>query len=330
MLDPLATPPSETEVEGLFQLCRDMVEQRSTSHEQRSNVDRKGGKGTPASALLGLNGVGPPTSTRAGRPSDTTSPPVLLLIDDISELALQVIVHRHVFISPALLRSYVDLQVVLRRPQSFPEVFHLYASKPIPQPHTKPVQFKRPRSSRAQFAIPEAVASKALESAIHIRDLELALAIIERSYARSAFRRAKLIRRALIPGMAVTLTPLAAWAVAAKVSAQQLAGDGYLTTELAFAGILAYLGFTGTLGFVALTTANDHMDRVTWLPGTPLRERWIREEERAAIDHVASAWGFRNPQRHGEEEGQDWEAFRFWVARKGMILDQESSLPGTE
>ena len=331
ILDPLAAPPSEAEVEGLFQLCREIVERRSASHEQRSDVDRKEGKGTPASALLGLNGaagVRPPTATQARRPLDT--PPVVQLIDDVSDLAHQVIVHPHVFISPALLRSYVDLQAVLQRPRSFPEVFHLYACKPIPKPHTKPVRFKQPRSSRAQFAIPEAVASKALRSAIHIRDLELALAIIERSYALPAFRRAKLIRRALIPGMAVTLTPLAVWAVAAKVSAQQLAGDGYLTTEVAFAGILAYLGFTGTLGFVALTTANDHMDRVTWLPGTPLRERWIREDERAAIDQVAVAWGFRNPQRHGEEEGQDWEAFRLWVARKGMILDQESLLPGTE
>lgn len=81
---------------------------------------------------------------------------------------------------------------------------------------------------------------------------------------------------------------------------------------------------------MAITTANDQMERVTWSQGMPLRERWIREEERAAIDKVAQAWGFNETWRRGEEEGDDWEVLREWVAARGMILDAAELMEGME
>ncbi|KAK4999516.1 hypothetical protein LTR16_006973, partial [Cryomyces antarcticus] len=101
-------------------------------------------------------------------------------------------------------------------------------------------------------------------------------------------------------------------------------------TGLAFAGILTYIGATATVGAVAVTTSNDQMDRVTWATGMPLRERWIREEERAAIDRVAGAWGFADAGRRGEEEGAEWEGLREWIGVRGMVLDRVELMEGME
>jgi len=103
-----------------------------------------------------------------------------------------------------------------------------------------------------------------------------------------------------------------------------------MATNVAFAGILAYVALTGTIGFVAVTTANDQMDRVTWATGTPLRERWLREEERAMIDRVAGAWGFKEKWRRGEEEGSDWAGLREFTGLRGMVLDRVELMEGME
>ena len=44
-----------------------------------------------------------------------------------------------------------------------------------------------------------------------------------------------------------------------------------------------------------------------WVPGTPLRERRLRDQERAALNAVAMTWGFRHSTKHDEEEGKAWE-----------------------
>jgi len=72
------------------------------------------------------------------------------------------------------------------------------------------------------------------------------------------------------------------------------------------------------------------MVRVTWVQGTPLRERWIREEERRALDLVAMAWGFEEKERRGFEEGEEWELLREVVERKGMVLDDPALMEGME
>ena len=84
------------------------------------------------------------------------------------------------------------------------------------------------------------------------------------------------------------------------------------------------------LGLVALTTANDQMERVTWRVGTPLRWRWLREEERAMLDRVALAWGLKERWRRGEEDSVEWEALREWVALRSMVLDNPALMDGME
>lgn len=106
--------------------------------------------------------------------------------------------------------------------------------------------------------------------------------------------------------------------------------DTFTATNLYFGGILAYVGFTATIGFVAITTANDQMDRITWAVGTPLRERWMREEERMMVDRIAGAWGFQERWRRGEEEGSDWEALREWAGMRGMVLDRTELMDGMQ
>jgi hypothetical protein len=348
-----AKAPSTEDTEELLQRCillaNDLVVAQDKSPHERTWRSQ-----SAASALLDLDkmqqgrgahrGVGggrgyePLSSSSPSPPPPPASPfPSARLAGALSNFAHEVAEHPHVFLSPAFLHSYVTLQALLRRPQSLPDVLRLYATKPIPLAGStttttaaQSVKYKTPNPRRAQFAVPEPVAAAALDCAISARDLDAALGVVAAAYAAPAFRRAKLIRKALLPATAAALVPFAAWAVAAQVSAQQLAGNGYLTAGPAFAGILAYVGFTGTLGFVALTTANDQMDRVTWAIGTPLRERWLREEERAAADRVAGAWGFKNPLRHGEEEGAEWERLREWIGRRGMVLDKVSLMPGME
>lgn len=103
-----------------------------------------------------------------------------------------------------------------------------------------------------------------------------------------------------------------------------------MATNVAFVGITAYVGLTAMIGVVAVATANDQMDRITWGQGIPLRERWMREEERAAIDKIAGVWGFREVWRRGEEEGEDWDALREWVGNRGMMLDRVELMEGME
>ncbi|KAF2460744.1 hypothetical protein BDY21DRAFT_333278, partial [Lineolata rhizophorae] len=99
---------------------------------------------------------------------------------------------------------------------------------------------------------------------------------------------------------------------------------------MCFGAIMAWLGASATLGLVALATRNDHFRRVTWAQGTPLRERWVREPERAALDRVACAWGFREKWRWGEEEGVEWEALREWLAYRRMVLDKTELMEGMQ
>ena len=72
------------------------------------------------------------------------------------------------------------------------------------------------------------------------------------------------------------------------------------------------------------------MDRVTWARGVPLWERWVREEERAALDRVAGKWGFAARERRGEEEGEEWEVLREECGVRGMCLDRVELMEGME
>jgi hypothetical protein len=69
---------------------------------------------------------------------------------------------------------------------------------------------------------------------------------------------------------------------------------------------------------------------VTWVGGMPLRERWLREEERAALDKVAIAWGFKEEWKRGMETGLEWESLREFIGRRGMVLDASNLMQGME
>ena len=251
-------------------------------------------------------------------------------IDDLSDLAYSIIIHPPVFVAPEVLDLYVSIQASLGKPKTLPEVFDLYANKPLPEEGSSPIIYAAQNPNRVANAVPVTVASRALQCAIDAKELVTAMDIIESSYTTKAYQRAKFVRKALLPTTGLAIAPVAAYTIASQLALLQSTMDAHMATNVAFAGILAYVGFTATIGIVAITTANDQMDRVTWAQGVPLRERWIREDERAASDKVAGSWGFREVWRRGEEEGEDWDTLREWIGRRGMMLDRVDLMEGME
>ena len=286
-------------------------------------------KDSPAMKLLFLDSnTGPHTISQPRGTTDTST--VEEAKERVSAAALNIVLDPKVFITPKILKVYVDVQSLLDKPQAFPKVFDMYALKAIPTPGTSPVSFTPAKEASMTSAIPLGTTKIALGTAIRSQDLSLCLDIITSTVCTPAFRRAKLFQRALAPISGFALAPVAAYTVASQLSLFQNTMSDEVATKIAFAGILTYLGCTATLGIVAVTTSNDQMERVTWAQGTPLRERWLREEERAMLDRVASAWGFKETWRRGEEEGSDWEALRELVGIRGMVLDRTDLMEGME
>ncbi|KAE9376960.1 hypothetical protein N431DRAFT_436203 [Stipitochalara longipes BDJ] len=313
--------PSEAETNYALGRCGAMAK-LLVFEPPTPSLDRKNGA---TSALLSLD------ESSAKKISVNKLPPALQrMADQLSSFAYFIIKHPLVFITPAALEMYVEIQATLGKSQTFPEVFHLYASKPIPRAGTSPIKYTEQNPNKVANAISIPVADRALQTAINSKQLVVAMDIIECAYTTKAFRRAKFIRKGLLPATGVAVAPAAAYTIASQLAILQTTMDSAMATNVAFAGILAYVGFTATIGVVAVTTANDQMDRVTWAPGVPLRERWMREEERAAIDKIAGAWGFRESWRRGEEEGEDWDVLREWIGRKSMMLDRVELMEGME
>ena len=277
-----------------------------------------------ASALLSLD---EPATKKIS--AHKISADILRKLNELSKLAYLVVKSPPVFITPQVLELYVKLQASLEKPETFPEVFTMYANKPLPREGSIS-RYSKQNPNKVSNAIPIATADRALQVAINARQLVVAIDIVESAYTTKAFHRAKFVRKGLLPATGMAVAPLAAYTIASQFALLQNSMDSAMATNVAFAGILAYTFFTGTIGVVAITTANDQMDRVTWAPGMPLRERWIREEERAAMDKIAGAWGFRETWRRGEEEGEDWDALREWIGGKGMMLDRVELMEGME
>lgn len=160
--------------------------------------------------------------------------------------------------------------------------------------------------------------------------MSLCLDIIDTSYGSPAFLRSIKVRKAIPGAVACCLIPVALYTLADTVAGYQDEFEHSVALKYAFVGMAAYVCFTGSIGMIALTTMNDQMVRVTWIVGTPLRERWFREQERAALDRVAQAWGFEDPNKRGFEEGDEWELLREVVTRKGMFLDNPTLMEGME
>jgi hypothetical protein len=280
---------------------------------------------SPTSATSALLGS---VNSRAS-PGSITPQSLLTLITTRAE---QILRDPTVFITPAVLKAYTTLQSVFNQPASFPDIFHLYAHKPVPtmNPTTREITFTKPSPDKVTAAIDPKTASIALATATASHDLALAIDIITTSFSTTAFQRAKILRRAAIPIGGLALAPCAAYALSQTFSHLQTSMDEGVASGIAFAGIMTYVGAVSMVGYVAVTTANDQMDRVTWASGVPLWERWVREEERAAIDSVAGSWGFQEVEKRGDEEGEDWEGLREWIGMRGMVLDKVGLMEGME
>lgn len=249
-------------------------------------------------------------------------------IDCVSESAYAIIAHPPVFITPEVLDLYVNVQARLGRPETLPEVFDLFASKPKPRVVGGAIEYVPQNPKRADKAIQTNTAETALGVAVEAKNLDAALGIVEACYTTQAYIRQKLLKRAFLPSSALVVAPFAAYGLASTLSTFQNTIEPGTATKYAFAGVMAYVSFTATIGLVATVTANDQMRRVTWAPGMPLHMRWVREDERAALDEIACAWGFREKWRHGEEAGGEWDGLREYLGLKGMMLDRVDLMEG--
>jgi len=268
---------------------------------------------------------------KGGDSSGVQATPQLRVLDlayQISDAAYTIIAHPPVVITPQLLQEYIALQSRLGRPETFPEVLELFASKPTPKLVSGSVQYAKRNPDRVRNAINPSTAETALDTAIEAKHLDAAIGIVESTYATKAFRRSKLITKALLPVSLVGAAPVGIYLLAKQLALLQDSYDQATATTGAFVGILAYFGFTGAIGLVALATANDQMNRVTWAEGIPLTERWVREEERAAYDKISSSFGFSDDLRAGEEDGDEFHLLREFILRKGMVLDKVDLMPG--
>jgi hypothetical protein len=322
---PSGIPSEETTLaalRGLAQIdVKPMVDARDHRPEDAAAEAR------PASQLLGLDGAAP----KAGNATAPQGIPSLRLqdvIDKISDAAYEIATRPTVVITRQVLEEYVRLQARLGRPQSLPQILGLYASKPKPRLSSGSIRYVERNPRKAESAVDTAVADMALDAAIEAQDLQAAVGILENTYAAKAFLRSKLIKKALLPGFAVAATPVALYYVATELAHLQHALEPKIATGMAFVGTICYVGFTATIGMVAHFTANDQMKRVTWASGTPLRHRWLCEEERAALDKIACSFGFSEEHRYGEEEGEDFLWLREYILRKSMILDAVELMPG--
>lgn len=252
------------------------------------------------------------------------------LADRVSDIMTQIIKDEKVFISPRALERYVEAQCILNRADHLPEVFHLYANKPIPEEKSSPPKFHKANPKDVNSAVSAELANRAIDVAIKQKNLPLVLAMIDNTFCAPAFHRAKIFRKAAVPLVGLAAAPAACFTLASWASTFQNTMDPSTATGIAFAASLAYVAGTSSMGILAITTANDQMKRVTWLPGVPLRHRWLREEERAALDKVACAWGFQDPYMHGEETGEEWDSLREFLGMRGMILDKTELMEGMQ
>ncbi|KAI0204954.1 hypothetical protein F4808DRAFT_456695 [Astrocystis sublimbata] len=319
---------SEQEASAALEVCAIMAARFTDESVQPQLAHAISQLDSTASTLLSLDEEDAKSSAESPLIPEHHPAELRESIDKISDTAYSIVAYPPVFITPKLLKQYVRVQAKLGRPQTIPAIFQLYATKPVLEEGSSPPKFTAQNPHKAANAIESDVVDMALDTAIAVKNLDAAVGIVENSYGTTAFMRSKLLRKGLLPFCTLAATPPAAYILATKFADSQQAMDSGMATGVAFAGILTYVGFTASLGLVALTTMNDHHKRVSWAPGRPLRKRWIREEERAALDKIACAWGFKDEWRKGEEEGADWDALKEYCGQKGMILDRTELMEG--
>lgn len=246
----------------------------------------------------------------------------------ISRAAYDIVADPNVVLTTEILDLYVDIQSKLTQPSTIPDVFELFKTKPQPKNSGGSITYKELNRNRMSAAIDLDVADKALNAAMAAKDLDAAIGIVETCYTGKPFTKQKLIRATSLPAAITVATPFAAYTISHQFAVAHYSVDPATATGVTFAAGMAYLVFTTSLGFIAKATVADHMVRVTWAGGMALRERWLREEEREALDKIAMAWGFRETWRHGEEGGTEWACLREYIGQKGMILDRVEFMEG--
>ncbi|KAH6674040.1 hypothetical protein F5X68DRAFT_140519 [Plectosphaerella plurivora] len=282
-----------------------------------------------ASNLLSLGSDASKSGGSANAQQHPDMPAVLKqAIDAVTESAFAIVAHAPVIITPEVLELYVNVQSRLGRAETLPYVLELYASKPLPKVVDGALQYVAQNPKGADKAINAQTAEVALNTALEARNLDAALGIVECCYTTDAYVRQKLLKQALLPAAVLGATPFIVYGLSAALAAYQNTVEPGTATKVAFAAIIAYIAFTSTIGTIAKVTADDHMKRVSWAPGITLTKRWLREDERAALDKVACAWGYKETYRHGEEAGIEWESLREYLGLKGMILDRVEFMEG--
>lgn len=323
--------PSEKTTRAALRACaqNDVKLLLDAEAQPEMSSNRDGPSDTTVSHLLELdrNGRAGGKATAAAQPQT----PTLRLQDVVakmSEAAYAIVTHPPVVITPRVLEDYVNVQARLGKPETLPHVLSLYASKPQPRSVSGTVRYAKQNPNKMEKAVDTDVADTALDAAIEAKNLAAAIGIIEHTYATEASVRSKVFRKALMPVSFFAAAPVIAYFAASRLSYLQDSMDHSTATGVAFVGILTYVGFTATIGLVAASTANDQMKRVTWAPGTPLRRRFVREDERAAFDKVACSFGFSENHRYGEEEGEEFQALRQYILGKSMVLDAVELMEG--
>ncbi|KAF1915279.1 hypothetical protein BDU57DRAFT_518172 [Ampelomyces quisqualis] len=311
-------------LDELADVTRQAIAIRSQEPHRAKTTIWQSSAGAILSGLGGEANPKPTTSTSQAPLGLSALPPPAYL----SKLAQDFIKHEKVFLSANVLGLYIHLQRLLSRPRTIPEALYLYANKPIPEEGSSPPKLIQPSPKSAKQVIPADLADDALTAAIEAKDLTLALTVVDHTYCAPAWRRHRMITKLGLPSVLLALTPLAIYRLAEEASVYSNLIDPWTFKVSAFLGIGTYVACTCTLGFVALTTHNDHHDRVVWRPGVPLLDRYMREAERAALDRIACAWGFKEEWRRGDEDSEDWEGLRQWILLRGMVLDKSDLMPG--
>lgn len=250
-------------------------------------------------------------------------------VNKISYSAYNIISHPNVEMTSEFLELYVVIQATLGRPESLPTVLEMFSTKRKPVVKNGEIQYVAQNPNAAMKAIEEDVANMALQTAIDAKNLDAALGIVEASFSLTAFRRQKMLKHSTAPGLALASLPFGIFGLASGYAAYwQNTMDIVTATGIGAAGISGYFFVVGSLGLIAKLSNKDQMKRVTWAPGTPLRYRWLREEERAAMDKIACAWGYKESWRHGEESGPEWEGLKEYMGYRQMILDRVEFMEG--
>ncbi|KAI9041963.1 uncharacterized protein KD926_006300 [Aspergillus affinis] len=317
--------PSDESVVQLLKRCQELAETIVHADQEKPETPSKTKGDDVITSLLDLE-----EKSGSQKPSPKAKVTQPYLPESLGQVAYDILADEKVFISPEALAYYTKTATLLKQADHCPEIFHLYAHKPVPEENSSPIKYHKANPKNINSAVPTELAHMALDVATEQRNLPLVLAIIDTTFCAPAFHRAKVFKKAAVPLGALGTTPIACYAIASWASTLQNTMDASTATGIAFAASLAYVGGVSSIGILAITTANDQMQRVTWLSGVPLRHRWLREEERAALDKVAVKWGFKNISMWGEEEGEEWESLREFIGMRGMILDKTELMPGMQ